>query len=210
MSWNKLLETGRVIYNPEEHFAFALKCKEIKHDKPAVALKPAAPPATGPYPRDWRTLVWDWQPADLGLPRLQGHDLVEHMVGPGLRAGAFGRRLEAPAIGQVRRHAEGRASGSPVGSDWAAVSHLAPSVPGPLARVRYLRPQAGDAYLPRSPEHLVGRSSLGRSTGGPQPYFGFAPGRPGAHPWEYHRGQAPAGADPSHRPSWCPPWGHFG
>jgi len=80
--------------------AFALKCKEIKHDKPAVALKPAAPPATGPYPRDWRTLVWDWQPADLGLPRLQGHDLVELIVGPGLRVGAFGRRLEAPAIGQ--------------------------------------------------------------------------------------------------------------
>ena len=195
MSWNKLLETGRVIYNPEEHFAFALKCKEIKHDKPAVALKPAAPPATGSYPRDWRTLVWDWQPADLGLPRLQGHDLVERMVGPGLRAGAFGRRVEAPAIGQVRRHAEGRASGSPMGSDWAAVSHLAPSVPGPLARVRFLRPETRDAYLPRSPEHLAGRRSLGGSTGGPQPHFGFAPGRSGSRPWEHHRGQAPAGSD---------------
>lgn len=193
LSWNKLLETGRVIYNHDEHFAFALKCKEVKHDKPDVALKPAPPPATGPYPRDSRTLLWDWQPS---VPTAFGQDLVGGLVGSRLRPGAFGRGIDTPTVAPLRRTIEVSSLGPRVGSDWPPLAHLASSFPGVVADLSKLRPAGWDAHrVPRSSEHLGGRGTFGGSQGGTGSTFGFNPARPGAHTGVHHYVSQATGPD---------------
>lgn len=202
MSWNKLVDAGKVLYNHDEHFAFALKCKEIKHDKPAVALSPqlSGPPATGPYPRDGRTLDWDWQPVqgDPGLPGAEEPSLVELVVGPRLRPGTFGRDVRTPSVAKVHHpkpEAAARAPRPSVGSGWSPIAHLAPSVHASVARIRELHPDGRYALSPGSREHLADRGPIGGSNHWAQPYSDQPASRPGPVARMHDRRPAPASTD---------------
>lgn len=202
LSWPKLLEAGRVIFNHDEHFAFALKCKENKHDKPAVALGPQlpGPPGIGLYPRDGGTLDWDWQPVqgDPGLPEPEGPSLVELVVAPRLRPGTFGRDVRTPSVAKVHHpkpEAAARAPRPPVGSNWRSVAHLAPSVHASVARIRELHPDGGYAFSSGSREHLADRGPIGRSNYWAQPYSDQPASRPGSVARMHDRRPAPASTD---------------
>jgi len=49
-SWNKLLASGRVVYDEAKHLDFALKCKEVPFEQPFEPAPPPPPQPPRPHP----------------------------------------------------------------------------------------------------------------------------------------------------------------
>ena len=153
-SWNKLLDSGRVVYDEAKHFDFALKCKEVPFEQP-FDLEPI-PIQAGPYPRDPHTNDWDWQPA-IPIPAGQEQDLVDNLVGLRPRPRTPKPSVSRIQVPAVRLKPEGPKANPPrprVGQNRPTFPDVAARVGAALSDVQGVPGAGWPALLPGSREYV--------------------------------------------------------
>lgn len=192
--WSKLLEKGKVHYDPTLHHEFALKLKEIPFAKPTSSAEAPVPerPEQG-YPRDPISLDWDWQ-ATAQRP-FGSEDFVVRKMESSPRARTRRPGNRTPKISQVRRVEKDAPARPRLGPHWSPKSDLASPVSAPLGGVQLLDGIGGcpDPIGPR--EHVALRIPKCRSRTRVEPSHDLTAARPGSSTRLHnHRSEAPGSA----------------
>jgi hypothetical protein len=192
--WSKLLESGKVFFDPAQHLDFAKKLKEIPFAKPASA--DPAPPLSREenYPRNGVTLHWDWQPHQ-PVPAAVEQGLVAGQVVKSPRPRARRPGLGTPGLPSVRRPQEAAAHRPRLGASGGSQPDVAAALPAALGAVQRMASEGRPAYAARHGERVGHRLPLRR----PRTWLGssadLAPPGPGSGPGLHdHRQEAPGPA----------------